>query len=135
MLGVDPATDVGGAVEDPAAEAEAARAGRPLADVIYDALLEDEGRAILCAYGSSVPDTVARTSDLIGEDNMIVALGDGGVRGAGRPLVGDQQPRAAQLDARAGTRLSLPIGRRAVTALGSNALPPRSCGWIFGALV
>jgi N-acyl-D-aspartate/D-glutamate deacylase len=64
--------------EEDSLQVEAARTGRPLADVIYDALLEGEGRAILCAYGSSVPDTVARTSDLIGEDNMIVALGDGG---------------------------------------------------------
>ncbi|MEV5033284.1 N-acyl-D-amino-acid deacylase family protein [Sphingobium sp. LMC3-1-1.1] len=64
--------------EEESLQAEAARSGRPLADVIYDALLESEGRAILCAYGSNVRDTVERTSALIGEDNMIVALGDGG---------------------------------------------------------
>jgi len=64
--------------EEESLQAEAARTGRPLADVIYDALLESEGRAILCAYGSSVRDTLARASGLIGEDNMIVALGDGG---------------------------------------------------------
>ena len=64
--------------EEDSLQAEAARTGRPLADVIYDALLESEGRAILCAYGSSVRDTLARASGLIGEDNMIVALGDGG---------------------------------------------------------
>jgi len=64
--------------EEDSLQAEAARTARPLADVVYDALLESEGRAILCAYGSNVPDTVARTAKLIGEDNMIVALGDGG---------------------------------------------------------
>jgi N-acyl-D-aspartate/D-glutamate deacylase len=64
--------------EEESLQAEAARSGRPLAEVIYDALLESEGRAILCAYSSNVRDTVARTSALIGEDNMIVALGDGG---------------------------------------------------------
>jgi len=64
--------------EEESLQAEAARTGRPLADVIYDALLESEGRAILCAYGSSVRDTLARAAGLIGEDNMIVALGDGG---------------------------------------------------------
>ena len=64
--------------EEDSLQAEAARTGRPLVDVIYDALLESEGRAILCAYGSSVRDTLARASGLIGEDNMIVALGDGG---------------------------------------------------------
>ena len=64
--------------EEDSLQAEAARTGRPLADVIYDALLESEGRAILCAYGSSVRDTLARAAGLIGEDNMIVALGDGG---------------------------------------------------------
>ena len=64
--------------EEESLQTEAARTGRPLADVIYDALLESEGRAILCAYGSSVRDTLARAAGLIGEDNMIVALGDGG---------------------------------------------------------
>jgi len=64
--------------EEESLQAEAARTGRPLADVIYDALLESEGRTILCAYGNGVRDAIARTSELIGEDNMIVALGDGG---------------------------------------------------------
>jgi len=59
-------------------QAAAARSGRRVDEVIYDALLADDGRAILCALGNDVPDLIARTSALIGEDNMIVALGDGG---------------------------------------------------------
>jgi N-acyl-D-aspartate/D-glutamate deacylase len=59
-------------------QAEAERIGRPLGEVVYDALIADEGSAILCAYGSQVPEILQMTADLIGEDNMIVALGDGG---------------------------------------------------------
>lgn len=59
-------------------QAEAARTGRDLRDVIYDALLEDDGRAIICAYGTEANETIAKTAELIGEDGMVVALGDGG---------------------------------------------------------
>ena len=63
---------------DDSLQAEAEREGRNARDVIYDALLEDEGRAVLCAFGNEVQDYLARTAPLIGRDNMIVALGDGG---------------------------------------------------------
>ncbi|WP_313807641.1 N-acyl-D-amino-acid deacylase family protein [Sphingobium sp.] len=59
-------------------QAEAARRGIPARELIYDALLEDEGRAILCSYSSEVQEYLAKTRDLIGQDNSIVALGDGG---------------------------------------------------------
>jgi len=59
-------------------QAEAARTGRDLHEVIYDALLEDDGRAIICAYGSKAEETLEKTAELIGEEAMIVALGDGG---------------------------------------------------------
>lgn len=59
-------------------QAEAARRGVPAKELIYEALLEDEGRAILCSYSSNVPDYLAQTRDMIGRDNMIIALGDGG---------------------------------------------------------
>ncbi|SCW60658.1 N-acyl-D-aspartate/D-glutamate deacylase [Sphingobium faniae] len=72
----DPA-DYNFAVED-SIQAEAARRGVNPREMIYDALLEDEGRAILCSYSSDVPEYLAKSRDLIGQDNSIVALGDGG---------------------------------------------------------
>ncbi|WP_313808414.1 D-aminoacylase [Sphingobium sp.] len=59
-------------------QAEAERRGINPREMIYDALLEEEGRAILCSYSSDVPAYMAKSRDLIGQDNMIVALGDGG---------------------------------------------------------
>ncbi len=56
----------------------AERLGRPYAEVIYDALLEDEGRAILCSYSTTVPDYIEKVVPLIGHDHAVVALGDGG---------------------------------------------------------
>src|SRR5690606_31179804 len=58
--------------------ARAERLGLPYREVIYDALLENDGRAILCVFSTSVPDYLANAAPLIGEKNMIVALGDGG---------------------------------------------------------
>ncbi|GGC03516.1 amidohydrolase [Novosphingobium endophyticum] len=63
---------------DDSLQAEAARRGVPASKVIYDALLEDDGRAILCSYSSDVPEYLEKTRDLIGQDNFIPALGDGG---------------------------------------------------------
>jgi len=59
-------------------QAEAAQRGVPAMELIYDALLEDEGRAILCSYSQDVPAYLAQSRDLIGDDRFIVALGDGG---------------------------------------------------------
>ena len=59
-------------------QAQAARSGANLRELIYDALLEDEGKAILCSYSSEVQDYIAFSRDLIGDDRFIVALGDGG---------------------------------------------------------
>jgi N-acyl-D-aspartate/D-glutamate deacylase len=41
-------------------QAQAARAGVPAREAIYDALIEDGGRAILCSYSSEVQDYLAR---------------------------------------------------------------------------
>lgn len=57
---------------------EAERLGRPMREVVYDALLEDDGHAILCSYSSNVRDYLESTAALIGSDNAIIALGDGG---------------------------------------------------------
>ena len=59
-------------------QTEAARSGRSLREVIYDTLLEDDGHAIICAYGTRTEQTLELTAELIGEEGMIVALGDGG---------------------------------------------------------
>jgi N-acyl-D-aspartate/D-glutamate deacylase len=72
----DPA-DYNFAPED-SIQAEAERRGVPVRELIYDALLEDDGRAILCSYSSSVQDYLDKSRDLIPDDNFIVALGDGG---------------------------------------------------------
>ena len=65
--------------EDRSVAAEAARQGRDPQEVVYDWLLENDGKAILYrplsnyTYGNL--DTVA---DMIGHPNTIVGLGDGG---------------------------------------------------------
>ena len=56
----------------------AEREGRPEREVIYDALLEDGGRALLMSAAFDYQDYIARTAKLFGQDNVIVALGDGG---------------------------------------------------------
>jgi N-acyl-D-amino-acid deacylase len=55
-----------------------ARDGKDEREAIYDALLEDEGRAILCAYTAHVGDYLDKSAPLIGKGNMVPALGDGG---------------------------------------------------------
>ncbi|MEI4509450.1 amidohydrolase family protein [Sphingopyxis sp. CCNWLW253] len=57
---------------------QAAAAGTDPREMIYDALLEDDGRAILCSYSSEVQDYLESSRDLIGADEFVVALGDGG---------------------------------------------------------
>jgi N-acyl-D-amino-acid deacylase len=59
-------------------QAQAAKLGRPARELIYDTLLEDGGKAILCSYSSEVQEYLAASADLIGDDRFIVALGDGG---------------------------------------------------------
>ena len=64
---------------DQSIAALAARAGVPPRERIYDALLEDDGRAILYAPSTAdVPALLARTAALLGQPNAVVALGDGG---------------------------------------------------------
>ena len=58
--------------------AEAARKGVPERELIYDARLEDGGRAILCSYSNTVSDYLDMTRDLIDSERFVVALGDGG---------------------------------------------------------
>lgn len=58
--------------------AKAERLGKDLREAIYDALLEDDGHAVLSSYGSPVPEYLAQTAEFIGEVDFIPALGDGG---------------------------------------------------------
>ena len=58
--------------------AKAERLGVPLREVIYDELLKDEGRAILCGISSEPQEYVQRTASLVNNPNAVVALGDGG---------------------------------------------------------
>lgn len=65
-------------VPDDSLQAQANRMGVPEAELIYDALLEDDGHAILCSYSQNVPEYLNMSRDLIGHDAFIPALGDGG---------------------------------------------------------
>lgn len=95
-------------------QAEARRSGLPVGEVIYDALLEDDGHAILCAYGSEVPFILECTGELIGEDNMIVALGDGG---AHYGMICDAAYTTYMLTNRVGKQgVDLPRAIRAITS-------------------
>ena len=63
---------------DDSLQARARLHGLSAREMIYDALLEDDGHAILCAYSSNVREYLDASTDLIGADNSIIALGDGG---------------------------------------------------------
>ena len=64
--------------EEDSIQAKARREGIDPREAIYDALLEEEGHAVLCSYSSEVPAYLAKSRDLIGDDRFVVALGDGG---------------------------------------------------------
>jgi len=101
-------------------QAEAARLGKPVREVIYDALLEDEGHAILCAYSSDVPDYLASTADLIGDEGTIVALGDGG---AHYGMICDAAYTTYLLTGRMGRDgIDLPRAIRALTSIPAGSV-------------
>jgi N-acyl-D-amino-acid deacylase len=64
--------------EEDSVQSVAKRAGINPREAIYDALLENDGHAILCSYSSDVPTYLANSRDLIGDDRFVIALGDGG---------------------------------------------------------
>ena len=64
--------------EEDSIQAKAKREGIDPREAIYDALLEEDGHAVLCSYSSEVPAYLAKSRDLIGDDRFVVALGDGG---------------------------------------------------------
>ena len=57
---------------------KAEREGRPVQEVIYDALLEDDGHAILCRYSADLDTYLEQTAGLFGQPLTIPGLGDGG---------------------------------------------------------
>jgi N-acyl-D-aspartate/D-glutamate deacylase len=59
-------------------QAKAKAAGVPVNEAIYDALLGDDGNAILCSYSSTVDDYSEYVKTLIGGPGTIPSLGDGG---------------------------------------------------------
>ncbi|GAY21745.1 hypothetical protein SFOMI_2298 [Sphingobium fuliginis] len=102
-------------------QAEAARLGRPVREVIYDALLEDEGRAILASFSTDVIPYLDKTADLFGEEHLIPALGDGG---AHYGMVCDAAYPTYMLASRVGDRrITLPVAVRSLTSQ-----PARSVG-------
>ena len=111
---------------DDSIQAEAARRGVDPREMIYDALLEDEGRAILCSYSSDVPEYLAKSRDLIGQDNMIVALGDGG---AHYGMICDAAYTTYLLTGRLGRDgLDLPTAVKALTSQPANSVGLRDRG-------
>ena len=93
-------------------EARAAREGRPLREVIYDALLERDGHEILYRpIGGMIGERFhGPVDDLVKADNTIIALGDGGAHYA---MICDAAYTTYMLsywvkDAPAGRRLELP---------------------------
>jgi len=101
-------------VKEDSLAARAERLGLPLRGVIYDALLEDDGHAILCSYSQDVQDCLARTALLIGKDNMVVALGDGG---AHYGMICDASYTTYMLTQRVGMNgLDLPVIIKALTS-------------------
>ncbi len=64
--------------EDQSLGARAERSGMTIDEVIYDALLADEGRAILVAFQSEPADYIARTECLLDRNDSVISLGDGG---------------------------------------------------------
>jgi len=57
---------------------KAQREGRPVNEVVYDALLEDGGQAILCRYAADLNKYLENTASFFGQPLTIPALGDGG---------------------------------------------------------
>ncbi|QTH24990.1 amidohydrolase family protein (plasmid) [Rhizorhabdus wittichii] len=102
-------------------QAEAERLGRPEREVIYDALLEDEGRAILASFATDILPYLDKSAVLFGEENLIPALGDGG---AHYGMVCDAAYTTYLLSCRVGDRgLDLPTAVRSLTSQ-----PARSVG-------
>jgi len=102
-------------------QAKAAREGRPEREVIYDALLEDGGKAILCSYSIGVQTYLDMTRPLIGRDEFIIALGDGG---AHYGMICDAAYTTYMLAGRRKRdRLDLPVVVKALTSQ-----PARSVG-------
>ena len=100
--------------------ARAEREGRDEREVIYEALLEDEGRAILCSYSQDVGECLAKTAPLFAKDNMVVALGDGG---AHYGMICDASYTTYVLSQRLGRHgLDLPTVIKALTSQPAKSL-------------
>ena len=100
--------------------AQAAREGKDEREAIYDALLEDEGRAILCAYSADVGEYLAKSAPLIGKDNMVPALGDGG---AHYGMICDAAYTTYILAQRVGSRgIDLPTAIKSLTSQPAASL-------------
>lgn len=59
-------------------DVKAQQAGISFKEMVYDALLEDDGRAVLAVVGSDTDAYLEKTRDLFDRPNLVVGLGDGG---------------------------------------------------------
>lgn len=101
-------------------QARASRSGLNAREVIYDALLEDGGQAILCGYSANPKEYLDQSADLIGDPNTIVGLGDGG---AHYGMICDAAYTTYLLTGRLGDAgLDLPTAIKALTSLPAHSL-------------
>lgn len=103
----------------------AARAGRSKADLLYDCLLEDDGKAILyCPSGNFIDHRLDAAGELLRDPNTIVALGDAG---AHYGMICDASYPTFLLtywvrDAAPGAGLNLPDAVRKLSAIPADAV-------------
>jgi len=99
---------------------KAEREGRPVQEVIYDALLEDDGHAILCRYSADLDTYLEQTAGLFGQPLTIPGLGDGG---AHYGMICDAAFTTYLLAQRVGKQgISLPQAIQSLTSLAARSV-------------
>ena len=100
--------------------AKAERQGVSFREVVYDELLKDDGRAIICGISSDPQEYVQRTASLVRNPNAVVALGDGGAHYA---MVCDAAYTTYMLTQRVGRDgLDLPTVVKSLTSQPASSL-------------
>ncbi|HET9629514.1 MAG TPA: amidohydrolase family protein [Novosphingobium sp.] len=99
---------------------KAEREGRPVKEVIYDALLQDDGRAIIVRYGAELDQYLTNTAELIGREGTVPGLGDGG---AHYGMICDAAFTTYLLAQRVGKHgVTLPTAIKAITSMAAESV-------------